>query len=296
MDPITLGVVALMGAAATIAGTAEDLESDVGSMSNPNSQVQLAPQMGHLHRMINKAISGEPVAYGTWCGIAGSIAFVLISPMFNFHVMPIIGIAIGAAVAALIHTAYSVTAHMGRIVSQSQFEQPLFMDALTQALGPIAGHGFITTFCIVSLSYLMTIPLGGNIALHVFPLPLLAVLWGITLGAIGSSTGDVHYGAEREYQQYPFGGGIPVANHGDIVTKAEIGARNSIDIVNFCAKFGGPLTGFCFGAVVFLSFWITVVFGLIGGLIAGLIIVILLIIMNERLESFARNKFGPYKE
>ena len=61
MDPVTLGVVALMGAVATIGGAAEDLESDIGSQSNPNSQVQLAPQMGHLHRMINKAASGEPV-------------------------------------------------------------------------------------------------------------------------------------------------------------------------------------------------------------------------------------------
>ena len=52
MDPVTLGVVALMGAVATIGGAAEDLESDIGSQSNPNSQVQLAPQMGHLHRMI----------------------------------------------------------------------------------------------------------------------------------------------------------------------------------------------------------------------------------------------------
>ncbi|NOR59783.1 MAG: tetrahydromethanopterin S-methyltransferase subunit E, partial [Methanosarcinales archaeon] len=35
MDPITgLGLVALMGALATIAGAAEDLESDVGSQSN----------------------------------------------------------------------------------------------------------------------------------------------------------------------------------------------------------------------------------------------------------------------
>ena len=66
MDPVTLGVVALMGAVATIGGAAEDLESDIGSQSNPNSQVQLAPQMGHLHRMINKAASGEPVAYGVW--------------------------------------------------------------------------------------------------------------------------------------------------------------------------------------------------------------------------------------
>jgi tetrahydromethanopterin S-methyltransferase subunit E len=295
MDPITLGVVALMGAAATIAGAAEDLESDIGSMSNPNSQVQLAPQMGHLHRLMNRAVSGEPVAYGTWCGIAGSVAFVLISQIPLIQTMPIIGIAIGAAVAALVIVIYTVTSHMGRIVSQSQFEQPLFMDVLTQALGPIAGHGFIATFCIVSIAYLMTLPLNGT-PLHVFPLPLLAVVWGITIGAIGSSTGDNLYGSEREYQNYPFGGGIPVAIHGDIVTKAEIGARSSLDIANFSTKFGSPLTGFCFGSVVFLSLWITVVFGLIGGLIAGLVIVILLIIINERLENFARTKYGPYKE
>ena len=58
---------------------------------------------------------------------------------------------------------------------------------------------FITSFCIVGISYLMTVPLNGT-PLHVFPLPLSAMLWGIALGAIGSSTGDVHYGAESEYQ------------------------------------------------------------------------------------------------
>jgi tetrahydromethanopterin S-methyltransferase subunit E len=295
MDPVTLGVVALMGAAATIAGATEDIESDIGSQSNPNSQVQLAPQMGHLHRMINKATSGEPVAYGTWCGIAGSIAFILMSPLFGIQMLPIVAIAIGALIAAFVHSIYTITSHMGRIVGQSQFEQPLFMDVLTQSLGPIAGHGFITTFCIVGLSYLMTIPINGT-ALHVFALPLLAVIWGIALGAIGSSTGDVHYGAESEYQKFEFGGGTPVAIQGDIVTKGPIGAKNSIDVGNFCAKFGGPLTGFCFGAVVFLSFWITVVFGIIGGVIAGIVIVVLLIIFNERLESFARNKYGPYEE
>ena len=95
------------------------------------------------------------------------------------------------------------------------------------------------------------------------------MLWGITIGAIGSSTGDVHYGAEREYQQYPFGGGIPVAIHGDITRKAELGARNSIDVVYFCAKYGGPVTGFAFGLIVFLSFWSTVVFGAAGGVLAA---------------------------
>jgi tetrahydromethanopterin S-methyltransferase subunit E len=292
MDPMIagLGVVALMGAAATIAGAAEDLESDIGSMSNPNSQVQLAPQMGHLHRMFNKAISGEPVQMGTLAGIAGSVAFVLIG---SVHLPVIMSIAAGGFIAALFHTAFATTSYLGRIVGQSQFNQPVFMDVITSHLGPIAAHGFIVTFCIVGLSYLMNTVLQPT---HPFPLPLLAVLWGITIGAIGSSTGDVHYGAEREYQTYPFGGGIPVAIHGDITTKAELGARNSIDVVHFCAKFGGPVTGFCFGLIVFLSFWVTVVFGPTGGVIAGLVIILLLIILNNRIEIFARNTYGPYKE
>ena len=295
MDPVTLGVVALMGAVATIGGAAEDLESDIGSQSNPNSQVQLAPQMGHLHRMINKATSGEPVAYGTWCGIAGAVAFILL----NLGLFPIGAIAVGAIVAAFVHGIYTVTSHMGRIVGQSQFEQPLFMDVLTQSLGPIVAHGFITSFCIVGISYLMTIPIvgiGSVTVLHTFPLPLLAVLWGIALGAIGSSTGDVHYGSESEYQKFEFGGGTPVAIQGDIVTKAPVGAKNSIDVVNFCAKFGGPLTGLCFGLVVFFSFWNTAVFGVTGGIIAGIIIVILLIIIDNYVEVFARKTYGPYEE
>ena len=291
VDPMItgLGVVALMGAAATIAGAAEDLESDTGSMSNPNSQVQLAPQMGNLHRLFNKAVSGEPVLWGTMVGIAGSIAFVL---MTSIHLPVIMAIAAGAATTALIHAVFATTSHLGRIVGQSQFNQPLFLDVVTEHLGPIAGHGFIVTFLIVGLSYLMTLPIQG--LGHPFPLPLLAVLWGITIGAIGSSTGDVHYGGEREYQQYPFGGGIPVAIHGDITRKAELGARNNMDVVYFCAKFGGPVTGFCFGLIVFLSFWITIVFGLVGGVIAGIVILLLLIYINNRIEVFARNKYGPY--
>ena len=290
MDPITLGVVALMGAAATIAGAAEDLESDIGSQSNPNSQVQLAPQMGHLHRMINKAASGEPVSYGVWCGTAGAIAALAMSAV---HI-PVIAIAIGSTVAAFVHAIYTVTSHLGRIVGQSQFEQPLFMDVLTQSLGPIAAHGFIASFGIVGMSYLMTLPLDG--LGHPFPLPLLAMLWGITIGAIGSSTGDVHYGSESEYQKFEYGGGTPVAIQGDIVTKAPTGAKNSIDVGNFCAKYGGPLTGFCFGLIVFVSFWITLVFGTIPGQIVGIVIIVLLILGNMYLEKFARTKFGPYEE
>lgn len=295
MDPITLGVVALIGIAATIGGASEDIESDIGSESNPNSQVQLAPQMGHLHRMVNKAISGEPVAYGVWCGISCSVAYLVMTLNAGFLSLPIIAIAIGATVAALVHVIYTTTAHIGRIVGQAQFQQPLFYDLLIECLGPIAGHGFIATFCITSFCYLMTIPLGGN-PLVSFPLPVLGVVWGITIGAIGSSTGDVHYGTESEYQTYPFGGGTPVAIQGDIVTKEACGAKNSIDVGNFCAKFGGPLTGVCFGLIVFFSFWITVVFGVTGGIIAGAIIILILIYLNFRLETFARNVYGPYEE
>ena len=173
-DPIIagLGVVALMGAAATIAGAAEDLESDVGSMSNPNSQVQLAPQMGNLHRIFNKAVSGEPVQMGTMAGIAGSVAFVLINAL---HLPVIMSIAGGAALAALVHVTFATTSHLGRTVSLSKFGQPLFMDVIVEHLGPIAGHGFIVTFTIVGLSYLMTLPIQGFG--HPFPLPMLAVLW-----------------------------------------------------------------------------------------------------------------------
>lgn len=292
-----LGVVALIGAAATIAGAAEDLESDTGSTSNPNSQVQLAPQMGNLHRIFNKAISGEPVLMGTLAGIAGSVMVVLISVL---HLPLIMSIAGGAAVAVLFETAFSVTSYLGRIVSQSQFGQPLFLDVVLEHLGPIAGHGFIFTFLIVGVSYLMTLPIPGFA--HPFAVPLLAVLWGITTGSLGSAVGDVHYGAERQYQQYPFGGGIPVAIQGDITKKAELGARSSMDVAHFCAKLGGPVNGFGLGLIVFFSFWPTVVGGLLGpgetavtvGTIILFLILVVLVIINNRMEVFARNKYGPY--
>jgi len=135
---------------------------------------------------------------GTLAGIAGSVAFVLIG---SVHLPVIMSIAAGGFIAALFHTAFATTSYLGRITGQSQFHQPVFIDVITSHLGPIAGHGFIVTFSIVGLSYLMTLPVTGFN--HPFPLPLLAVLWGITIGAIGSSTGDVHYGGEREYQTYP---------------------------------------------------------------------------------------------
>ncbi len=293
---ITLGALALSGALATIAGCAEDLESDVGSQSNPNSQVQLAPQMGNIHRYYNKAISGEPVSYGLYVAVAGGVAYSLM----NFGVNPILSLIIGSGVAAFVHGAYAVSAYLGRIVGQSKnFGQPVYLDIIMSHLGPIVGHGFIAVFCMVLMAYLANTILGNP-----FPLPLIALIFGITVGSIGSSTGDVHYGAEREYQKYPFGGGVPVANHGDIDIKAEIGLRNSLDSSYFCSRLGGVLTGMCFGLIVFLDGWRGLIGNIIGkdtytssiiAIVVGLLIIAILTIVNRKIEVFAREKYGPYQ-
>jgi tetrahydromethanopterin S-methyltransferase subunit E len=288
IDPITgLGIVALMGALATIAGAAEDLESDVGSQSNPNSQVQLAAQMDFPHRIFNKAISGEPPAYGLWCATGATVASVLLAQ--NMSV--IFAIAIGSLAGAILLGLFSVTAHMGRTASQKRFKQPVYMDMVIGHVPSIIAHGYIAVFCIVSFSYIMLEILG-----HPFPLPLLAFLWGITAGAIGSSTGDVHYGAEREFQNQPFGSGLNAAQSGNIVRKAESGLRNGMDNVWACAKFGGPVTGLALGLTVFFDNWRSTVFSGMNAVIAGLIIVLILILANRLVEVKARKAYGPYKD
>ena len=288
IDPITgLGLVALMGALATIAGAAEDLESDVGSQSNPNSQVQLAAQMDFPHRIFNKAISGEPPAYGLWCATGATVASVLLAQ--NMSV--IFAIAIGSLAGAILLGLFSVTAHMGRTASQKRFKQPVYMDMVIGHVPSIIGHGYIAVFCIVSFSYIMF-----EILVHPFPLPLLAFLWGVTAGAIGSSTGDVHYGAEREFQNQPFGSGLNAAQSGNIVRKAESGLRNGMDNVWACAKFGGPVTGLALGGTVFFDNWRSTVFSGMNAVIAGLIIVLILILANRLVEVQARKAYGPYKD
>ncbi|WP_094226806.1 tetrahydromethanopterin S-methyltransferase subunit E [Methanolobus psychrotolerans] len=294
MEPLTsMGVLALMGAAATIAGASEDLESDVGSQSNPNSQVQLAPQMMYPHRIYNKAVSGEPPSNALMCAIGGTTASVLMTTGAS----PILALIIGSIVAAAVHGTYSVTSYFGRSASQKRFKQPIYLDLIRSHTPVIMGYAFITTFCILVVSYLMV-----AVMAHPFSLPLLAFIWGIAVGAIGSSTGDVHYGAEREFQNVEFGSGLNAANSGNIVRKAESGLRNGIDNSWFCAKFGGPATGIAFGMVVFLSGWITVVFDpsiseVMGweSIIAGVAMVLLMVMWNRKIEVDARNAFGPYK-
>ena len=285
---MSMAVLALLGALATIAGCLEDLESDVGSQSNPNSQVQLAPQMNFLHRIYNKAISGEPVSNGMSAVTGGVVTTVLLDAMFY----PLTAIVIGAFVAAIIYGIFATTAYAGRVASQTRFKQPLYMDIMRYTTPSIIGHNFIVNFCLVAIAYIQYSILG-----YPFSIPFLALIWGISVGAIGSSVGDVHYGGEREFQNREFGCGLNTALSGRIVRKAEAGLRNSIDNVWFCAKFGGPATGIGLGLTVFLSSWPTNIFGYTWtAIIVGIIIVAVMAVMNRLVEVQVKNAYGPYKE
>jgi tetrahydromethanopterin S-methyltransferase subunit E len=295
MDMVSMGLLAAMGALATVAGASEDLESDVGSQSNPNSQVQLAAQVGHPHRIYNKAISGEPPSNALYAALAAVTASVLMS---GYGMNAFFAIAVGAVVAAIFNGIYSVTAYMGRNTSQARFNQYVYLDVLRTHTTTIMAHAYITAFCVVTISYIMTAP--WLPIQHPFPMPLVAFIWGLAIGAIGSSTGDVHYGAEREFQAYPFGAGLNAANSGDIVTKAEAGLRSSIDNAWFCARFGGPVTGMAFGLTVFLDNWRTTIFDpATQGWLAiatGVVIVILFNVYNRILEIRSKKRYGPYPE
>jgi tetrahydromethanopterin S-methyltransferase subunit E len=285
---MSMAILALMGALATIAGCLEDLESDVGSQSNPNSQVQLAPQMGFLHRIFNKAISGEPISNGMSAVIGGTVTTVLLSQKFY----PLTAIVIGAFIAAIILGIFATTAYAGRVASQTRFKQPLYMDIMRYTTPSIIAHNFIMNFCLVAIAYIQFEVLG-----YPFTIPFLALIWGISVGAIGSSVGDVHYGGEREFQNREFGCGLNTALSGRIVRKAESGLRNSIDNVWFCAKFGGPATGIALGLTVFFSSWPTTIFGYTWKAIGvGVLIVAVLTIMNRLIELNVRKAYGPYKE
>ncbi len=285
---MSMAILALLGALATIAGCIEDLESDVGSQSNPNSQVQLAPQMNFLHRIFNKAISGEPISNGLSAVTGGVITSVLLNAKFY----PLTAIVVGAFIAAVIYGIFATTAYAGRVASQTRFKQPLYMDIMRYTTPSIIGHNFIVCFCLVAIAYIQFAILG-----YPFSIPFLALIWGISVGAIGSSVGDVHYGGEREFQNREFGCGLNTALSGRIVRKAESGLRNSIDNVWFCAKFGGPATGIGLGLTVFFSSWPTNIFGYTWkAMIAGTLIVFVMVIINRLIEIQVKNAYGPYKE
>jgi len=300
---VLLGIFALIVLLITIGEWFEDIESDMGSQSNPNSQVQLAPQVGVLHRLFNKAISGEPVSQGL-NGVIGATLFTIFWWGLKWH--PALAIAIAAAITMLFHMTLSTTAHVGRITSSNVFGQPLYYDVILTQLPLIASHAFILTSALVAVSYLFynlffaiidSIRLGQYLG-YPIAIPLLGLLLGITAGAIGSSTGDVHYGAEREFQHAPYGEGIPMGLHGYITVKAEVGYRMSMDMAYFCAKYGGPLTGLTYGMIILLDNFRLFTGNIIGNVLIniaiGMVIIIVLILLNRYLEKWSRRKFGPY--
>jgi len=284
-----IGITALAGALATVAGAAEDTESDIGSQGDPNSQVQLAPQMGYIHRIFNKAVAGEPPAYGLWVALGAGLAWAFMAMQMN----AILAIVLGSALAVFVQGVYATTAYLGRTASLAKFGQPVYIDILKSMTTVTMAHAFVAIFTTVAMCYLMISALG-----HPFPLPLLGLVWGIALGAAGSATGNPFYGKERQYQEQKFGAGVPISASGNIVRYAEAGQRNSLDNGFFSAKLGGPASGVCFGLIVFFELWRTVVFEPLaagwGAVIVGIIIILIFAIIDRYIEVWARKTFGPY--
>lgn len=283
---------ALAGLLAFLAGIFENEDSDAGSASNPNSQVQLAPQIEHLHRYYNKAIAGEPPQNALWAALAATVAYILFARL-GMDPVPgvILGSVLGALIAALLQGMYGSLAHISRIASMKNFKQMLYWDSLLSPLPLSMTYTFLSALCLTLLSFVIHGLLGSP-----FPVPLIAMFLGFTLGAIGSSTGDVHYGAERLYQHYKFGSGIAISKQGDIDVKGEYGYRNSVDTPYFTLRFGGPVTGMTFGLLILIdalsrtsgSVWISV--------ILEFSIIALILIFIVYLEKYTRDRYGPFEE
>lgn len=291
MEEIVLGIgiTALAGALATVAGAAEDTESDLGSQGDPNSQVQLAPQMGYIHRIYNKAISGEPPAYGCWCAIGAGVAWALMQINYN----PALAIILGSVIAVFIQGVYCTTAYFGRTASLAKFQQPVYIDVVRSLTPATMAHAFIAIFCTVAMCHLM-----ATVLHHPFALPLLGLVWGIALGAAGSATGNPFYGKERQYQNQKFGAGVSISASGNIVRYAEAGQRSSLDNGWFTTKFAGPASGICFGLIVFFELWRTILFEPYlhgwGAVIVGFVLILIFAFINRWMEEWARKTYGPY--
>ena len=290
---------ALAGLLAFLAGIFENEDSDAGSASNPNSQVQLAPQIEHLHRYYNKAIAGEPPQNALWAALAATIACLisarLVDPASGVFssVLPgvILGAVVGALIAAVFQGMYGSLAHISRIASMKNFKQMLYWDSLLSPLPLSMTYTFLTALCLTLLSFVIHGLLGSP-----FPVPLIAMFLGFTLGAIASSTGDVHYGAERLYQHYKFGSGIAISKQGDIDVKGEYGYRNSVDTPYFTLRFGGPVTGLTFGLLIFIDALSRISGGVWTSVILEFTLVAIILIVIVLLEKYTRDKYGPFEE
>jgi tetrahydromethanopterin S-methyltransferase subunit E len=283
---------ALAGLLAFLAGIFENEDSDAGSASNPNSQVQLAPQIEHLHRYYNKAIAGEPPQNALWAALAATVAYILYTRI-GLDPVPgvILGAVVGALIAAVLQGMYGSLAHISRIASMKNFKQMLYWDSLLSPLPLSMTYTFLTALCLTLLSFVIHGLLGSP-----FPVPLIAMFLGFTLGAIASSTGDVHYGAERLYQHYKFGSGIAISKQGDIDVKGEYGYRNSVDTPYFTLRFGGPVTGLTFGLLIFIDALSRISGNVWTSVILEFLIIALILIVIIFLEKYTRDRYGPFEE
>jgi len=283
---------ALAGLLAFLAGIFENEDSDAGSASNPNSQVQLAPQIEHLHRYYNKAIAGEPPQNALWAALAATVAYILYTRI-GLDPVPgvILGAVVGALIAAVLQGMYGSLAHISRIASMKNFKQMLYWDCLLSPLPLSMAYTFLTALCLTLLSFVIHGLLGSP-----FPVPLIAMFLGFTLGAIASSTGDVHYGAERLYQHYKFGSGIAISKQGDIDVKGEYGYRNSVDTPYFTLRFGGPVTGLTFGLLIFIDALSRISGNVWTSVILEFLIIALILIVIIFLEKYTRDRYGPFEE
>lgn len=282
---------ALAGLLAFLAGIFEDSESNAGSASNPNSQVQLAPQIGHCHRYFNKAISGEPPANALWATAAATVAVLLTGHIGISIYSILISSVFGALVSTFLLGLYGIFAHVSRIASMKTFKQPLYWDSIFSALPLDLSFGFLTALCLTLLSFSAGMLLGSP-----FSVPLIALLLGITMGSIGSATGDIHYGAERLYQHYIFGSGIPIAKQGDIDVRGEYGYRNSVDTPYFTMRFGAMVTAFAFGFLIFLDA-LSRAFDFAGAWTSAIVelgMILIIFIVTVYLEKYTRDRYGPY--
>jgi tetrahydromethanopterin S-methyltransferase subunit E len=247
--------------------------------------------MGFLHRIFNKAVAGEPPAYGLWICLGAGLAWAFMAMQIN----PVLAIVLGSVLAVFVQGVYATTAYVGRTASLAKFGQPVFVDILKSMTSVTMAHAFIAIFCTVTLCHLINVALG-----HPFPLPLLGLIWGIALGAAGSATGNPYYGKERQYQNQKFGAGVPISASGNIVRYAEAGERNSLDNGFFTHKIGGSASGICFGLIVFLELWRTILFEQIsagwGSIIVGVLIILIFTVIDRYIEVWARTNYGPYTE
>jgi tetrahydromethanopterin S-methyltransferase subunit E len=247
--------------------------------------------MGFLHRIFNKAVAGEPPAYGLWCALGAGLAWAFMAMQFN----AVLAIVLGSVLAVFVQGVYATTAYVGRTASLSKFGQPVYVDILKSMTTVTMAHAFIAIFATVALCQLINGALG-----HPFPLPLLGLIWGIALGAAGSATGNPYYGKERQYQNQKFGAGVPISASGNIVRYAEAGERNSIDNGWFTAKIGGSASGICFGLIVFLELWRTILFENVsagwGAIIVGILMILVFTVVDRYIEVWARKNYGPYSE